>query len=198
MRSNEVPNFIEELFNVARLYGWCDQVTEGIIRLEKTDDPKASAVINDYLRQQLESNAADKQAAILCLVVLYRRGTPIQELVVPAHRNLTGRLHANDFPFLIANFFDGVVPLPQSLAHDITEKLFFSIDRIFDKLVGDFQRVPFRDGEPIVFYLMLENCRLDLNAQNRELVCMILAHIEVRLPDPILDDIIAYLDANSS
>lgn len=198
MTAQSVPDFVENLFTVARLYGWCDQVTDGIRQAAVLDDEETAAVLRDYLIVGLGATGIDKEAALLSLVLLYRRKTPLSELFVPAYAALKGRLHANDFRFLIDEFFDGTVPLPRSLAYDITEKLFFSIDWIFDKLVEDFRRVPFRNAETIVFYLMLENCRIDLNTQNKELVCIILTHIEIRLPDVILEDIVEYLDAHAS
>jgi len=198
MIEGSVVAFIENMFTTWRLYGWCDQVNEAIDELQAVDDPETGMIADRYLRNILSRSKTDKESALLSLVVLHRRNVPLSELFELAYRNLNGRLYVTDFPFLVANLFDGVIPLPQSLAYDITEKLFFSIERIFEQLVKDFQRVPFTNGEPILFYLMLENCRLDLTAQNKELVCIILTHIELRLPAPILDDIVAYLDANTS
>jgi len=90
------------------------------------------------------------------------------------------------------------VPLPQSLVYDITERVFFSLEDVYNKIVDDFTRVPFRNAEPVIFFLILQNCRVDLNTQNKELLCIILTHIEIKLPDSILDDIIIYLDENAS
>ncbi|HUX51082.1 MAG TPA: hypothetical protein VMW73_09815 [Spirochaetia bacterium] len=198
MIEGSVVDFIENMFTTGRLYGWCDQVNEAIDELQSIDRPENATITDGYLREVLSRSDADKESALLSLVVLHRRNVPLSELLEPAYRNLSGRLYVTDFPFLVENLFDGVIPLPRSLVYDITEKLFFSIERIFEQLVKDFQRVPFANGELILFYLMLENCRLDLTAQNKELVCIILTHIELRLPAPVLDDIIAYLDANTS
>jgi len=198
MIEGSAVDFIENMFTTGRLYGWCDQVNEAIDELQSIDDPENATITDGYLREVLSRSDADKESALLSLVVLHRRNVPLSELFEPAYRNLSGRLYVTDFPFLVENLFDGEVPLPRSLVYDITEKLFFSIERIFEQLVKDFQRVPFANGELILFYLMLENCRLDLTAQNKELVCIILTHIELRLPAPVLDDIIAYLDANTS
>jgi hypothetical protein len=198
MTYGEIPKYLENLFGIARLHGWCEEVHEGINELTALNDESLISELRTLLETILQKTNISKEEAILSLILLRRLGVPEKDLYEHTYRTLKNRLYFNDFRFLIRYFFHNKVPLPQSLVYDITERVFFSLEDVYNKIVDDFTRVPFRNAEPVIFFLILQNCRVDLNTQNKELLCIILTHIEIKLPDSILDDIITYLDENAS
>ena len=198
MIGQELPKYLENLFGVARLHGWCDDVHKMLAELRSQKDEALVAELRTLLDGLVRKAGVEKEEAILSLILLHDLGVPERDLYAEAYRGLNGRLYINDFRFLVRYFFGNKIPLPRSLAYDITERLLFSLEDIYDKIVKDFTLIPFRNAEPVVLYLILQNCRVDLNSQNKELICIILTHIEIKLPDSILSDIIKYLDENAT
>ncbi|MEM5948145.1 hypothetical protein WKV44_06285 [Spirochaetia bacterium 38H-sp] len=198
MAIRNIPEYLEELFSVFRLYGWCDRVHRSLDELSAIKEQKERDVLQQEALKIIRKKDADKHEAFLSLIILKKSGIPVRELYEDAYRALRNRLYLNDFPFVIRYLFDNKIPLPKALVYDITERLFFSIEDIYSRIVEDFKRVPFKSAEDVVFYLLLQNCRVDLNSQNKELICIILLHIEIKIPDYVIVDIVDYMDENAT
>ncbi|MEW5817399.1 MAG: hypothetical protein AB1798_18630, partial [Spirochaetota bacterium] len=190
---NSIRIRLEDLFATARLYRWCEQTDSSIRFFAGLHTLENQEYLEKLLNAKLESPHLYKEEFIILLILFHLLHKDYSWLATFAHLHLSEKLYENDFNFLIAHLFNNTVPLPKSLTYDITERLFFTIQNIYTKLVADFKKVPYKNGQQILLFMTLHNCRVDLNVQNKELINIILANIELTVPPVILNDIRNYL-----
>jgi hypothetical protein len=186
---------MDHLLSDTFLYGWTDQTDAEVRALTAQDRPDYRDDVQSYLMQRIESRDIDKSGLLLSVYLFHRFGRDIFSLCEFVQKYLYDRIYSRDLAVLDRHLFGNLIPLPADLVYDITERILLDIDSMYSSIVRRFEMVPIRNAQHVVLFLSLHNCRVDLNSQNKEMICLIISHIDnVEIPDSILSHVNGYLD----
>jgi len=182
---------IKKIINKAYPYGWSPHLLTDIKALAAEID---NAAINNYI-DKYAGNANVSKEELIILVTLFRFSgkTSYHSVSELIHNLLSDRLLNHDIYFLVHALLQDHIPLPRSLVYDITERLLLNIEIMYKKIVNDFSKVPAQNTEKVILFLTLHYCRKDLNTQNKEMVGLILSHIEGNVPTKLKEEVKEFL-----
>ncbi len=195
MGQENVEQLIKKLINKIQPYGWTPSSFNEIKQLTQKTDP---SVLRNYISSRLQMGTGkplpDKEEHIILIILwnlLQKRDA--QTLSATMYRHLRDRLNGQDVNFGVHALLNDHIPLPRSLVYDITERLLLNIEVMYAKIVNDFRKVPAQNTDNVILYLTLHYCRKDLNTQNKEMIGLILAHIQADVPAELLEDVKVFL-----
>lgn len=191
----EILKEIDKFFKDTFLYGWTDQTEDEIERFSNISSKKQQKFIQKELLARSSQGTIDKTGLLLTLLLFKRFGKDYFWLSDFAQKHLSDKLYIKDFRMLIKHLFDNELPLSNNLVYNITERILLNFESDYDKIVEDFKSVPIQNAEKVVLFLILHNCRVDLNTQNKEMINLIISHIKnVEIPKEIRDSVESYLE----
>ena len=183
---------LQGLVNRTYPYGWSPHLFTDIVECVSRFE---SAPLSSFLESRLDNPDALKEEVIVYLIMQ----TQIAEvdpvtLSSRVFKRLTDRLLNQDVMFLIHAMLSDHIPLPRSLVYDVTERLILDLEVIYRKVVKDFRSVSNRNTAKVILYLTFHYCRRDINTQNKEMIALILAHIQAAVPSEIIGDAKVFLN----
>ena len=125
---------INEIYNLATLHSWCNQVNELIVDFNtKYEDTK---IIIIYLKKKLQEKKLPREHYIVSLVLLFYREYPVGDIIELSINSLYSKLNKNDILFLKEHLFSGNFPLSDDLSQDLTNRSFLSPKVAIKKAMG--------------------------------------------------------------
>lgn len=184
---------IDRLYSFARIHSWCDQLNEQIdsllASLSKEDGNELLAYINTayWDKESIGSHL------VLSFVLKARLGTDELELMSSAYEKLRGRLEKSDQYFLADHLFNGYLPFSDEVGNGMLFRSYLSYKRAIYQAMQVDSLLSHFPAAKTSLYLTIILCRVDLNEQNRALLCFLLSKIDAPLPEALLQGIFRYL-----
>lgn len=184
-------NEIQEIFDLATLHSWCNQVNE-LLDDFNTKYQEDNDVIK-YLKDVLNQKNLPNEHYIISIVILNNQKYPTKDIIELAISSLYSKLNKNDILFFKDHLFSGRFPLSSDLSEDITNRAFLS-PKVAIKKAMQIDSVISKNNPIItVLYMNFILSRMDMNEENRAMVAFLLLRVDVVLPKSLNDRVYKYL-----
>jgi len=184
---------INEIYDLATLHSWCNQVNELI--KEFNINYKDTKIIINYLKKILQEKKLPREHYIVSLVLLFYRKYPVGDIIELSITSLYSKLNKNDILFFRDHLFSGNFPLSNDLSQDLTNRSFLS-PKVAIKKAMEIDSVISKNKPLItVLYMNFILSRLDMNEENRAMVAFLLLRLDVELPGSLRDRVFEFLAA---
>ncbi len=183
---------LEEIYQFARLHHWVNQLNE-LIEGFADDFSQNHEQISHRIHSRHLSLQQDPTDNLVSLVLLHKFQTPVLETTEKLFYLLHGKLDSKDQQFLIHHFFKGTLPLSTNDSHEIIIRSFISYKRALYHGMQIENLVSNVNPEETALFFTVLICRVDVHPQNRALINLLLYRIEARLPENVLQGVLAYL-----
>ena len=194
MRSDDdVRAELRELFEFAHINKWCTQLDERITAFVASVPDSDREPLRVLLERECVGADAHNEQVVLVILLGRELGARVIDTTERLFARLRGRLDLADQRFVSAHLFDGDLPLPSDVNHDIVARPYLSFRRAISRAM-DIETVSSTfSASEVALYLTLIMCRADLNEQNRAMLSFLLSRIDAELPQNVLEGVFVYL-----
>lgn len=183
----EYQDTLAQLFHSANVSRWSAQTESKLRAFQGELQNFDRKHLEKELLKGLSKKSSSREELIISLILLSQLGLDRNRLADLLVKHFQHKLHIQDLNYIAQKIFEDEIPLHHDLIYDITARIVFDIKNSYERIVDGFKRVPRKRGKDAVLFLALELCRADLNAQNRDLLYIVLSKIQLPLPNSLAE-----------